>query len=339
MVIVMNDMLSAIAPALNNPFGALVTIFFIALTQSFRTQSETADEVNLGVWVYALEDAFQELSQYANHRPAMASMLEVFDTFLQTLHSTGDLSKAAKAAEQSPKTANDLGARLLCAFFAGLTGHLNGNPEQGSDLEKKHEAEEERGQEQAAKEAKVEADRSSSDARAGEDSPALVLQHSLQEEESPVQTSEKLGQPAMSADEKHLVASEEASASPGPPEPPTKEPEIGTEVLASLSAALGLTSREATPKEEPVQTVPTEEGQVTEASPDTIVDALQIEHSDFDAAMEGIRSRERVPLPTRQMEETTLLDMVRQQVEMLSVSSKEEAATERDADEEEYEFV
>src|SRR5947209_18690480 len=129
----MNDMLSAVAPALDNPFGALCTIFLIALTKSFRKQSETADEVNIGVWVYACEEAFQELSQYANHRPAMVPTLDALGGFVQKLHSTGDISKAAKVAGQSPSTATNIGAQLLCAFFAGLAGPLNGKPEQGSD--------------------------------------------------------------------------------------------------------------------------------------------------------------------------------------------------------------
>jgi hypothetical protein len=78
---------------------------------------------------------------------------------------------------------------------------------------------------------------------------------------------------------------------------------------------------------------------MTEASRGAIVDALQINHSDFDAAMQGIRSRERVPIPTRQTDKMTLLDIVRQQIETLAISSKEEAATEKDVDEDEYELV
>jgi dihydroxyacetone kinase len=338
MVILMNDMLSATAPALDNPFGALVTIFFIALIQSFRKQSETADEVNVGLWVYALEDAFQELSQYANHRPAMASMLGALDTFMQTLHSTGDLSKAAKAAEQSPGAATDTGARLLCAFFAGLAGPVNGRLEQGSVGEEKPEVgEEERQQGQAGKEVEAEADHSSTEGNAVDGLQAEVLDQSLQEESSPVPNAGEVEQSTTSAEEKHLVTSDAATVSPASPEPPTKEPASRQGMIASLGAALGLTSREATPQE--AKPVPTDEGQVTEASRDAIVDALQIKRSDFDAAIEGIRSRERVPLPTRQIEETTLLDMVRQQIETLGVSSKEEAGAEKDEDEEEYELV
>ena len=354
----MNDMLSAAAPALDNPFGALVTIFLIALGQSFRKQSETAEEVNIGVWVYALEQAFQELSEYANHRPAMAPTLDVLDQFIQTLHSTGDVLKAAKAAEKSIEPVTSTGAQLLCAFFAGLAGPLNGKVGQISAVEEAAEVvEEEREQGHSGKEVEAKAKDSSTDARAarepeidqelkrlyedrrlrsarkskggatssgiaaeadtegraGEGLQVEVLDQTLREESPPIQTSKKREQTEMLAEQKHKEVSEEATA-------------------------LGLTSKEVT-LEEQAQPVLADDGQVTEASRDAIVDALQIKYSDFDAAMEGIRSREPIPLPTRQIEEMTLLDMVRQQIETLSASSKEGAAAEKDADEEEYELV
>lgn len=375
-VILMNDMLSAAAPALDNPFGALCTIFLVALTQSFRKQSETADEVNIGVWVYALEEAFQELSQYANHRPAMAPTLDALDGFMQKLHSTGDISKAAKAADQSPGTAANTGAQLLCAFFAGLAGPVNGKLEQSSDLEKQPEArEKDREQVQSGQDTEAENKRLSADARAAreqeierdserpyeedrrereaeksnrvsdrsgatvEDGKEGGAREGLQAEEGDqicreenllAQSSEELEKAATSAEEKHIEAMDAAN----------KETAKPPGLITSLGAAPGLASREVLPKEDAAQPpASSEEYQVTEASRDTIVDALQINHSDFDAAMEGIRSRERVPLPTRQMDKTTLLDMVRQQIGTLGISSKEEAAAEKDVDEDEYELV
>jgi hypothetical protein len=385
-VLLMNDMLSTAAPALDNPFGALCTIFLIALTQSFRKQSETADEVNIGVWVYGLEEAFQELSQYANHRPAMAPTLDALDGFIQKLHSTGDISKAAKAADQSPGTATNTGAQLLCAFFAGLAGPVNGKPEQSSDLEKQSEArEEDREQVQSGQDTEAETKQLSTDARAvreqeikrdserlyEEDRRERVAEESnrvsnrsdttvegdkeggtreglqaeeggqtLREENLLAQPSEESEKAATPAEEKHIEAMDAANNSTGSASPTNKETAKPPGLIASLGAALGLASREVLPKEDAAQPpVSSEEYQVTEASRDAIVDALQINHSDFDAAMEGIRSREKVPLPTRQMDKTTLLDMVRQQIETLGISSKEEAAAEEDVDEDEYELV
>jgi hypothetical protein len=381
-VVLMNDMLSAAAPALDNPFGALCTIFLIALAKSFKKQSETADEVNIGVWVYALEEAFHELSQYANHRPTMVPTLGALDGFVQKLHSTGDISKAAKAADQGPGTATNTGAQLLCAFFAGLVGPLNGKSEQSSDPDKRSEAgEKEREQVQSGQDTGAEIKCPSTDARAAREqeidrdseSPceggrerearrlsrannrsgtpaeddkegcargllAEPVDQTLREENSLAQPFEELEKVATSMEERHIEAMDAADNSPGSASP-TKEIAKPPGLITSLGAALGLTSRKVLPTEGAGQPpVSTEEGQVTEASRDAIVDALQINHSDFDAAMEGIRSRERVPLPTRQMDETTLLDIVRQQVEKLGISS-EEVATEKDVDEDEYELV
>jgi hypothetical protein len=378
-VILMNDMLSVAAPALDNPFGALCTIFLITLTKSFRKQSETADEVNIGVWVYALEEAFQEMSQYANHRPAMVPTLGALDRFVQKLHSTGDISKAAKAADQSPGTATNTGAQLLCAFFAGLAGPLNGKPEQSSDPDKQSDAKEkEREQGQSGQDTEAETKCSPADTRAAREQEiegdsehlcegrreretrklnrvnnrsgtpaeddkegcaregplAEVVDQTLREENSLAQPSEELEKVATSIETMDAANNSPGSASPN------KEIAKPPGLITSLGAALGLTSRKVLPTEDTAQPlVSTEAGQVTEASRDAIVDALQINHSDFDAAMEGIRSRERVPLPTRQMDETTLLDMVRQQIETLGISSKEEAAAEKDVDEDEYELV
>jgi hypothetical protein len=169
---------------------------------------------------------------------------------------------------------------------------------------------------------------------------AEVVDQTLQEENSLTQPFEELEKVATSAEEKHIEAMDAAKNSPRSTSPINKETAKPPGLVASLGAALGLATKEVSPKEDAAQPpVSTEEGQMTEASRDAIVDALQINHSDFDAAMEGIRSRERVPLPTRQMDETTLLDMVRQQIETLGISSKEEAAAEKDVDEDEYELV
>jgi hypothetical protein len=385
-VVLMNNMLSAAAPALDNPFGALCTIFLIALTKSFRKQSETTDEANIGVWVYALEEAFQELSQYANHRPAMVPTLDALDGFVQKLHSTGDISKAAKAADQSPGTATNAGAQLLCAFLAGLAGPLNGKSEQRSDLDKPSEAlgkerehvpssqgaeaeikwssadariarerkmerdsghldEEDRQECEAEKPDRVSngsgtavEDDKESDARDG--LRAEVVDQTLREENPLAQSSEGLEKVATSAEEKHREAMDAANNSPGSASPINNEIAKPPGLITSLGAALGLTSRNVLPKEDAAQPpVSIEEGQVTDASRDKIVDALQINHSEFDAAMEGTRSRESLPRPTRRMDETTLLDMVRQQIETLGISSSDEAVAEKGVDEDEYELV
>ena len=322
-------MLSAIARALDNPFGALCTIFLGALTQSFKAQSETADEVNVGVWIYALEQACLVLSQHARHRPVMFCTFGVVDTYLITLHSTGDMSKAAKAAEAREDTKNDLGARLMCAFFAGLVGPINGKAEQGSDVDEAIETVKEQREE-------GQSDRVGPDS-AGEGLQAEVVDETLQEER-PVGPTSEMQEPVQTSSEEKNVGASEAAVSTDLPESSTKESAGRGGLVASLGAALGLTSKEETSKQESAQPAPTDEGQVSEASRDAIVDALQIKQSDFDAAMEGIRSREPIPLPTRQVEETTLLDMVRQQIETLGISSKDESAA-KDADEEEYELV
>lgn len=327
----MNDMLSATAPALDNPFGALATIFFTGLTQSFRNQSETAVEVNIGLWVYALEDAFQELLQYANHRPAMASMLCALEAFVQTLHRTGDLSKAAGAAEQSPDAATDLSAQLLCAFFAGLVRPVNGKLEQGLDVDNKAErgGEEQKGHPGPDTEASAE-----------KGLQAEVLDHSLREEGSTVQMSETREQSKTSAEQTEIEAATTCLESPVP----TTESAAGhSSATAPRDAPLGLIGTETSSNQD-VQPRTTEEAQVTPSqiahpSQDDIVDVRQVRRSQFDTAIGDIPRRQRVPLPTRQIETTSLLDLVRQQMEALAVATNLEDAPEQDPDEEEYEFV
>jgi hypothetical protein len=170
---------------------------------------------------------------------------------------------------------------------------------------------------------------------------ADVPDQGLQEGYTLVENSQEPEQSTVSADDWHLTNTDEVSLSPPFPESPSKEPASRPGLIATLGATLGLARKEGAPKEKAAtaQPAPIGKSQVTEASRDATVDALQIERSDFNAATEGIRGRERVPLPTRQMEETTLLDMVRQQIETLSTSPKGEAVVERDADGVEYEFV
>jgi len=282
----------------------------------------------------------------------MAPTLNALDVFMQKLHSTGDISKAAKAANQSPGTATNIGAQLLCAFFAGLAGPVNGKAEQSSDLEKQSEArEKDREQVQSGQDTEAEIKRLSTDAVAAREQEIERDLERLHEEDRREREAEKSNRVSNRSgtiveDDKEgdaregIEAMDAANNSTGSASPINKETAKPPGLIASLGAAFGLASRDVLPKEDAAQPLVSNEGyQVTEASRDAIVDALQINHSDFDAAMEGIRSRERVPLPTRQMEKTTLLDMVRQQVETLGISSKEEVAAEKDVDEDEYELV
>jgi len=145
-----------------------------------------------------------------------------------------------------------------------------------------------------------------------------------------------------------------------PPKSRTTSPRPG--IIASLGAALGLTSTETasepTPEQEPEQAkqIPATEalaGDVPEASRDAIVDELHIRHADFDAALESIRSRQTYPESSSRSEVPSLLDVIRQQIQSLGVSSDAKEGGEpavpsqdetreaagQDADEEEYELV
>lgn len=333
LVILMNDIFSAIMPALDNPFGALVTIFFIALTQSFNKQSETADEVNVGLWVYALEDAYQELSEYAKHRPAMASTLEVFATFLQTLHSTGQVSKAADAAEQSPYADIDLAGRLLCAFLAGLAGPLDGALLQQDDVEEEGEAGEEHKHDWPATKAGIEPEPPSANKARGSLQTDMP-EEDLEEKVCPPKSSKKQEESAPSATEQPYTITDKASSSPQLPESPSADAARGSGVIVSLGAVLGLPSSGTPPKKEvaAAEMVRTDESQLAG-------DSGPIQHSNFDTTIAGIPSRQQVPIPSRQMDETTLMDIVQQQIETIRVSSEGKVAGQRDLDEEEYEFV
>lgn len=119
-VISINDISSCIAPLTTDPVGTMCNIFLIGLTQSFHKQSDTTDEVNIGVWVYAIDHAFGLLKQYANDRADTKSPMNALEAFVKTLHSTGSLQKAAEAAREKSLSATDRGTRILCAFLSGL---------------------------------------------------------------------------------------------------------------------------------------------------------------------------------------------------------------------------
>ena len=69
---------------------------------------------------------------------------------------------------------------------------------------------------------------------------------------------------------------------------------------------------------------------------ESIVDALQIKEADFNAAIESIRQRELVPRPTRQLDDSSLIDMVREQVKALGMTeedgSKQESGAVEDSE-------
>ena len=139
---------------------------------------------------------------------------------------------------------------------------------------------------------------------------------------------------------------------PAPPEAASGAPNQST-TSSQYIAALPISALESTDVGNlpAVDEAPTPAEQAQEHR-ESIVDALQIKEADFNTAIESIRQREPVPRPIRQLDDSSLIDMVRQQVQALGVSAEVESkpesgavgdldkpeADKRDSDEE-YEMV
>jgi len=110
--------------------GALYAIFLNALAAGVRAQSptsssaaaEVSENMQVGIWARGLEAAMKALGKYTPAQPGDRTLVDALDPFVGILSRTGNVQKAAEAAEEGSKKTKDMKASLGRSVYVGGEG-------------------------------------------------------------------------------------------------------------------------------------------------------------------------------------------------------------------------
>jgi len=103
--------------------GALYFIFLQALTRNIRgLASGQPEDIQAGIWARALESSILELAKYTPAQPGDRTLVDALHPFVGTLSHTGNVAKAAAAAEEGSKKTMSMKASLGRSVYVGGQG-------------------------------------------------------------------------------------------------------------------------------------------------------------------------------------------------------------------------
>ncbi|CAK3801722.1 Dihydroxyacetone kinase 1 [Lecanosticta acicola] len=102
--------------------GALYAIFLNALAAGLREQGNGNRPADAKVWANALDHAMKALSRYTPAKPGDRTLVDALAPFVEQLSSTGDVQKAAQAAEKGSRSTQGMQASLGRTVYIGGSG-------------------------------------------------------------------------------------------------------------------------------------------------------------------------------------------------------------------------
>jgi triose/dihydroxyacetone kinase / FAD-AMP lyase (cyclizing) len=103
--------------------GALYAIFLNSLAHGLRQQASSgAKNADPKVWAAALKVAMQSMGKYTPAKPGDRTLVDALAPFVDELEKTGDVQKAAKAADEGAKKTKGMKASLGRTVYVGGSG-------------------------------------------------------------------------------------------------------------------------------------------------------------------------------------------------------------------------
>lgn len=131
-VVLLHRITGIVENTMDGTSGAIYAIFLNALEAGLRSQDPPSPEdVNVGIWARALESSMQSLSKYTPARPGDRTLVDALDPFIGTLARTGDVHKAATAAQEGSQRTKGMKASLGRTVYVGGEG-WQGVPDPGA---------------------------------------------------------------------------------------------------------------------------------------------------------------------------------------------------------------
>jgi len=129
-LIFLHRVIKAVENTMDGTSGALFAIFLNALASGVRAQSPTSsspaaevrEQMQVGIWARALESSMQALGKYTPAQPGDRTLIDALHPFVGTLSRTGNIQKAAEAANEGAKKTKNMKASLGRSVYVGGEG-------------------------------------------------------------------------------------------------------------------------------------------------------------------------------------------------------------------------
>ncbi|WPH01924.1 Hypothetical protein R9X50_00477800 [Acrodontium crateriforme] len=120
----LDQIIGIVENTMDGTSGALYAIFLNALAHGLRTQSsDGARPADAKAWAQALSVAMQNMAKYTPAKPGDRTLVDALAPFVEQLGATGDIQKAAQAADEGSKSTKGMKASLGRTVYVGGSGY------------------------------------------------------------------------------------------------------------------------------------------------------------------------------------------------------------------------
>ena len=120
----LDRIIGVVETSMDGTSGALYAIYLNALATGLRSQSSGSgkEEVTSKSWAEAAQYALDSMSKYTPAKPGDRTLVDALAPFVDTLKQTGDVKKAAQAADEGAKKTQGMKASLGRTVYVGGEG-------------------------------------------------------------------------------------------------------------------------------------------------------------------------------------------------------------------------
>ncbi|KAM3422572.1 hypothetical protein BST61_g66 [Cercospora zeina] len=119
----LNEIVGVVETDMDGTSGALYAIFLNALAYGIRLQgNEGTKQADPKIWASALQEASKSLAKYTPAKPGDRTLVDALAPFVEQLNSSGDVKKAAQAADEGSKKTKGMQASLGRTVYLGGSG-------------------------------------------------------------------------------------------------------------------------------------------------------------------------------------------------------------------------
>lgn len=119
----LDAIISTVETEMDGTSGALYAIFLNALAHGLRSQGNGNDKpADAQVWAKALRIASESMAKYTPAKPGDRTLVDALAPFVEELGASGDIGKAAAAAEQGAAKTKGMKASLGRTVYVGGSG-------------------------------------------------------------------------------------------------------------------------------------------------------------------------------------------------------------------------
>ncbi|KAF2845571.1 dihydroxyacetone kinase [Plenodomus tracheiphilus IPT5] len=123
LLILLNHIIQVVEVAMDGTSGAIYAIFLNALAHGLRQNEPSSPHpVNPEIWAKALDLSLKALGKYTPAKPGDRTLMDALYPFVETLSETGDVDKAAAAADEAAKGTKGMKASLGRTVYVGGEG-------------------------------------------------------------------------------------------------------------------------------------------------------------------------------------------------------------------------